>query len=440
MDFRGRLYPIPALFHPQGSDLARGLLLFSEGKPINNEAALNWLRIHGANVFGEDKVSYDDRIRFIKSKEEEIRRVAEDPINNMEWTEADKPFQYLAFCREYTNFLEYGFGYVSSLPIQLDGTCNGLQNYSALLRDEIAGAAVNLIDAEIPQDIYAIVAEKLEDKLNHKRKSDHPDRVIATQWLDLGINRKLTKRPVMVLPYGGTKMSCRKYIEEYLTDNYSLSFIHEHFSYIGNEPTDTLFKATQWLSNYLWDSITETLKSAIDAMAYIRKLSSIVNSREQPLEWVTPCGLLVRQAYKDVKEHRVETELYGHITQWRCVESGLKIDKQRQNNGICPNFIHSMDAATLMKYLNKMTKAGVSSFGAVHDSFWTLAADTELSTKYLRLAFVEIYEEDVLEKFKDDLFTDIELTDKEVERIKEYLPSKGTLDLREVLKSKYFFN
>ncbi len=104
----------------------------------------------------------------------------------------------------------------------MDGTCNGLQHYSALLRDEKGGAAVNLINSDKPSDIYAKVAEKLEEKLNKIRQSKIPeDAEKATKWINLGINRKLTKRPVMVLPYGGTMLSCREYIEEYLTDNYS---------------------------------------------------------------------------------------------------------------------------------------------------------------------------------------------------------------------------
>ena len=34
VDFRGRVYPIPPHLNHMGADLARGLLEFSEGKPI----------------------------------------------------------------------------------------------------------------------------------------------------------------------------------------------------------------------------------------------------------------------------------------------------------------------------------------------------------------------------------------------------------------------
>ncbi len=43
------------------------------------------------------------------------------------------------------------------LPLVLqDGTCNGLQHYAALARDSGCGAAVNLLPADRPQDVYQV--------------------------------------------------------------------------------------------------------------------------------------------------------------------------------------------------------------------------------------------------------------------------------------------
>lgn len=54
---------------------------------------------------------------------------------------------------------------------------------------------------------------------------DSKDKQLANAWLKLEINRKLTKRSVMTLPYGCTRYSCREYIEEYLRENYSDEFL-----------------------------------------------------------------------------------------------------------------------------------------------------------------------------------------------------------------------
>lgn len=455
MDFRGRLYPIPVLLQPQGTDLSKGLLHFANGKPVDADS-VKWLQIHGANVYGYDKESYEKRIEWTKDRHLEIQSYAQNPLENRGWTEADKPFQFLAWCFEYNDYLSNPDTFRTHIPIQLDGTCNGLQHYSALLRDPVGGVAVNLTDGNKPSDIYAKVAERLEEKLNEHIRNDTKDNASATGnsnsglvnlsrtvldskylakcWINLGINRKLTKRPVMVLPYGGTMLSCREYIQEYLTDNYSPNFLWKHFA-IGENPTDCIFKVSVWLSKYLWESIQETLKAATVGMDYLRKIARIITASKQYIEWLTPAGLLVRQAYNSRKKKMIRTELYGSILKVTVNIDQESLDTQRQLNGICPNFIHSLDAACLMLYLTKCKKEGIDSFMTVHDCYGTLAPDTDMSAKLLREAFVEIYRQPILENFTSDVLAEI---DENIEI--PALPDKGELDIEEVLMSSYFFN
>ena len=54
LDFRGRAYPIPPHLNHVGSDLCRGLLLFVDGQPLG-ERGLFWLKVHLANLMGQDK-------------------------------------------------------------------------------------------------------------------------------------------------------------------------------------------------------------------------------------------------------------------------------------------------------------------------------------------------------------------------------------------------
>ena len=442
MDFRGRLYPIPVLLQPQGTDLAKGLLQFARGKPIKgDDRALRWLMIQGANTYGYDKESYDNRIRWVKDNENWICDCANNPLENRRWTEADKPFQFLAWCFEYSSYLSNPSEFLSHIPIQLDGTCNGLQHYSALLRDLTGGCAVNLVNSDKPNDIYAVVATRLEEKLNaiitnSDINSDDNSDIYnnARNWLNLGINRKLTKRPVMVLPYGGTLLSCREYIQEYLTDTYSPNHIWKHFG-IGETPAECMFKVSVWLSKYLWEAIQETLKAATVGMSFLRKTARVATKHTKALEWLTPAGLLVRQAYPSRKRKEITTELYGSTVKCMVnIDQEEDIDIQRQLNGICPNFIHSLDASCLMLYLNKCKQAGIDSFMTVHDCYGVHASDTETSARLLREAFVEIYRKPILENFVEDITQGID--PKELPE----LPPKGELDIEEVLKSEYFFN
>lgn len=127
-------------------------------------------------------------------------------------------------------------------------------------------------------------------------------------------------------------------------------------------------------------------------------------------------------------------QLGGSHTHLKDDESTL--DNQRQVNGVCPNFIHSLDAACLMLYLIKCKKAGINSIMSVHDCYGTHATDTELSARFLREAFVEIYRQPILENFTEDILATVDTDDTELPEI----PPKGGLDIEEVLNSDYFFN
>jgi len=128
LDFRGRVYPVPQTLHPQGSDNVKALLRFSEGKPLGDDGA-RWLAIHGANTFGVDKVSFDERVEWVEENQHHIWACAQDPFGYQWWTEADKPWSFLAFCFEWQSYCLDPETFVSHIPIALDGSCNGLQHF-----------------------------------------------------------------------------------------------------------------------------------------------------------------------------------------------------------------------------------------------------------------------------------------------------------------------
>ena len=206
------MYPTPLFLNPQGDDRQKALLKLARGKKLDGVAA-GWLAIHGANLYGYDKVSLEDRIQWIEEHEEQIVSVVDDPLDGScatFWQEAEKPWQFLAFCIKWRGYLSDREDFVSHLPVALDGSCNGLQHYAAALRDEQGGAVVNLIPTEKPADIYQIVADRTVDLLRADSSTE------AQRWLEWGIDRKTTKRPVMIVPYSGTLHSCRQYILEHM--------------------------------------------------------------------------------------------------------------------------------------------------------------------------------------------------------------------------------
>ncbi|UTW13369.1 DNA-directed RNA polymerase [Marinobacterium rhizophilum] len=130
------------------------------------------------------------------------------------------------------------------IPIALDGSCSGIQNLSLAFRDEIGGAAVNIVPSDFPSDIYGLVADstvssltslsgvqlddeenemdriadriatsvesrlesmavqKSHDAKNGQDADEVSDAELAKWWLKFGITRKVTKRNCMTFPSG----------------------------------------------------------------------------------------------------------------------------------------------------------------------------------------------------------------------------------------------
>ena len=424
LDFRGRIYAVPNYLNPQGTDFAKALLTFAEGKPINEEGACH-LAIHGANCFGFDKVGLQDRIDWVQKNQERILNCARDPLADLWWAkEASSPFQFLAFCYEWAGWCKHGEGFVSHLPVSADGSCNGLQHFAAMLRSSTTGKEVNLLPADEPEDIYQRVADRVTEKL---KKMDEP---MARLWLQFGVKRKCTKRPCMVLPYGGRQYSFSDFVMDYIVEQRELGNMHPF--------GEGAFRASTFLAKIIWDSIGEVVHAATDAMSWLQKASRVASKEGLPIRWDTPVNFPVLQAYKETKPYRIETKLLGSTFRPMLYKETGKIDKNRQSNGISPNFVHSIDAAHMMLTIDVAKQCEIHNFAMVHDSYGTHAADAEVLWWSLRRAFVEMYSQtDVLEDFRADLL-DILPEDKHDEI--PPLPPKGDLNIDLVEESEFFFN
>lgn len=69
---------------------------------------------------------------------EKVHRCAEDPKNNLDWLQSDNPWQTLGVMIELSNAMKNPNPeeYISHVPVHVDGSCNGMQHYAALGRDD----------------------------------------------------------------------------------------------------------------------------------------------------------------------------------------------------------------------------------------------------------------------------------------------------------------
>ena len=71
MDHWGRAYPVPQSVNPQSEAIGRSPLEFADGKPLG-ERGPHWLAVHLANCFGMNKVSFDERVNWVRQNEQPL--------------------------------------------------------------------------------------------------------------------------------------------------------------------------------------------------------------------------------------------------------------------------------------------------------------------------------------------------------------------------------
>ena len=215
---------------------------------IKDDNAVAWLVVHLANGWGMDKDSFNNRVAWVEENERMLTAIATDPYRNMEWTDADNPWMFLAAAFDWKNFKANGMGYESHLPVGQDATTQGLQIYALLLRDEIAGHSTNCLPREQPGDPYCDVSDETIELL---KASDHE---YANKWLEFGIDRKTSKRQTMTIPYGSTFYSCKNYTSEWFYDMVKKGK--------ENPFGEETYRPCTFLADLVWQSIGKVVGSA----------------------------------------------------------------------------------------------------------------------------------------------------------------------------------
>ncbi|XP_006578470.1 DNA-directed RNA polymerase 3B, chloroplastic-like isoform X2 [Glycine soja] len=423
LDFRGRAYPMHPHLNHLGSDLCRGLLEFAEGRPLG-KSGLRWLKIHLANLYagGIEKHSYDGRLGFIEDHIHDIFDSADHPINgNRWWLTAEDPFQCLAACINLSEALRSSSpnSFISHLPIHQDGSCNGLQHYAALGRDNLEAAAVNLVAKEKPADVYTEIAVRVYDIMRRDSNKDpdtFPNALLAKVLLGQ-IDRKLVKQTVMTSVYGVTYIGAREQIKRRLGEKGLIT------------DDRLLYAASCYAAKVTLAALGEVFEAARGIMGWLGDCAKVIACENQAVRWTTPLGLPVVQPYCKTERYQIRTSLQLLALQ----REGSAVSVKKQRSAFPPNFVHSLDSSHMMMTALACNDAGLC-FAGVHDSFWTHPCDVEKMNQILREKFVELYNMPILENLLEGFQT-------------TYpglafppLPKRGDFDLQKVLDSPYFFN
>lgn len=442
LDFRGRAYPVPPHLSNVGSDLCRGMLTFSEEKPLGKRG-LYWLKVHLANFAGKDKMSFGDRANYVDDNMQNIRESVDNPLSgNKWWTKLDDPFQGLSTCREIIRAIDSGNSetYMCSLPVHMDGSCNGLQHYAAIGRDTLGGKAVNLLEGDGPEDVYVgvmhevirrveeeaaldVVFENADDTLDKKQMKVLKNNK-AAKLINGLIDRGVVKRTVMTSVYGVTYIGARQQIQEKLEEKLKGKGCDI------DEIERDIFSAAGYVATVTMEVMGDLFQGAKNIKTWLADCARLLSQQGHPVAWISPIGVPAIQPYRQRRPRTVVTVMQS-IT---IVDENddLQVHKSRQCTAFPPNYIHSLDSSHMLMTALEMDRRGLA-FSAVHDSFWTHACDIDEMNEALRDSFIELYSKPLLQDLKDSWelrYPEVEFPD---------IPELGNLDLNEVKSATYFF-
>jgi DNA-directed RNA polymerase len=481
-DKRGRLNALQD-FNYMREDHVRALFEFARPAPLVDDGAggkqaIDWLQIHVANCYAEDqtdKKPWDDRLRWARDNIDFIERVAAAPEDTFDpegtlkrgWRNADKPFAFVAACKELSRALKNPESFETHLPIGFDCTANGLQHLVLLSfdrrsqnlateRDWEAARLVNLVgfdigsvrypreadyraiadpaqramryrqagealvaalrlnEAEAPQDVYQVVGERIvqllegeDDRLftkvkgRTKKREDGFFEAFDRDWRSLGMfpDKASARAAIKRLPKPQGKSKRDAWCFGYWRNRFSemdrkqkrkllktptMSFAYS--STVGgmaDEMVDTYFDlfeghependAAIFLAKAVGAACRDILPGPARIMKYIRALALHRYHDNEFLEWISPSGFPFVNMYHE--PHCDHLDLSGGVWGRYTVANGASRVRRKTKmlNTASPNFIHSLDAAHLIRTVLEANRDGIHDILTVHDSFACLA-------------------------------------------------------------------
>jgi DNA-directed RNA polymerase len=434
-DYRGRCYPLPMSGpNPVANNSGRSLLEFADGEPLG-VGGLYWLLIHVANCAGKDKIPHAGRVRWVNDSRDNIIASARAPLETEWWRTQDrKPWALLAACFELAAAWQHESGdptqHISHLPIPLDATCSAIQHFAAMTGDEVVAEWVNMGGAQTVQDIYRVVADDVIQILRASSENKH-----ARLWLPEfeKAGRQFCKQPTFTALYGSKKDGVRKQIREVVNDR---NVIPDKAKREALEELDAL----NYIAGIVFDEREKRLQPRlVAARDWLQDTASKLAQHGIAFEWITPTGSRCRQSVYKEKRVEYESTTMGKLTSL-APDHDAGLDAAEQRLKASANFVHSLDSAHLsLTVIGAFMESGgrIKSFGMVHDSFSTHAANVDTLARVLRQRFRDMYKFDVLGQ--TFALISAEHPEVKIDDPREVL-GRGNLDLDLLLTNPYFFN
>jgi DNA-directed RNA polymerase len=238
-------------------------------------------------------------------------------------------------------------------------------------------------------------------------------------WLDAKRRRKLLKTPAMTFAYNATPSGMADQIAEVYGDKFS-----------NAQPPSR--RANFYLARKIIQSCQRVLPGPAAVMKHICDLAETRTELGLFLEWQSPTGFPVSNRYQEPKVKEVCLTHDGTRFEYRVAVGALpKINKRKAINAAAPNFVHSLDAAHLIRTVLAAQAEGITDVVTVHDCFACLAPHGFRFQGIIRKELSRMYSQ-------ADPLAELHARNVGVAKINPP-PRYGTLDPRKVETAHYAF-
>lgn len=390
MDFRDRSYSKGYMVNAQGDKITKGMLVPKNKQEIT-ESGRDWLIINIANLYGDDKLLFDERIAKYDLPIEDLRAMAE---------EAESPLEYM---NAIDSLEEYNkTGECNSL-VYLDASNQALQMYAVLTGDKDTAKICNLASGDKIEDAY----KDLANLINNRLGKDY-------------LGRNHTKSALMTAMYGKEDIS-----SVIMDAKYPLNDVAESTAKVAEDLGFSLEEVKGQMRCIEFDKIcTESLKKL--APRAVEQMTAILASHDPEatvIRWTTPNGFNVEFNVKVKVPYEFRYTFRNNYTFER-IGTVEEYGASSTSRALSPNIIHSLDGWVASEVVNRM-KAKGKWITTIFDAFGVHANDCELVKEVYADIMVELLNGTVLE----DIISNI--------RGYRYSIHKGALSEDDIRNSRY---
>ncbi len=324
-----------------------------------NSRITYWCAVDCANAFGYDKLSFEDRVAFVRNNYTDLPSMIDDADSAGEFIKA---LNALKSCETKT---------VPDHMVYLDASNQALQLYAVLTGDLKTAQTCNLANGLNMADAYQMLANALNAQLN----------------LDI-FTRSNCKSALMTTMYGKTKayLTILDKLYPHVRSSYATFCIN--YPHLTQVEEDGSINSPS-LANAFNQALLDIAPRAMSAMDAIQSLN---DEDIGTYYWTMPDGFKVK--------YDVKTDLVVEATNVSLGGKSLKISAEvevyeasRGNRGMAPNVIHSIDGYVARQLIRRM---GSKFITTIHDAFAVHPAHAdELRSNYADI-MVELLDSDLL--------------------------------------------